>query len=414
MNADLADYHWLTSDAAVSCLEFAASENNLSRVVQSLRKSLTAQRAHLVIEQVELRRRAKEKFASADQMFFTRQSLEQATDERIAHDKAQRFADCQSVRAPAARVADLCCGIGGDLLAIARRGLATGVDLDPVISILAAANCRALQIGDVRLLSQDVRKTPLAEFAAWHLDPDRRATGQRTTLLEQYEPPQAWIDAALSENPQAAIKLAPATQVPRHWSENAELCWYGSRRECRQQVAWFGDLANQPGRRSVVVFSGQHETPHRFVSDSENDGAAFYDADFSQPLGSYIFEPHAAVLAANLGDALATYHNLRRICPEAAYFTGDAAVSEPLLDAFEVLEVLRLDRRVINAALAARQIGELEIKKRSVDIEPEKLRRELRLVGDQRATLLLVPTRPVQAVLARRCDPPAAQDATAR
>ena len=38
-----------------------------------------------------------------------------------------------------------------------------------------------------------------------------------------------------------------------------------------------------------------------------------------------------------------------------------------------------------------RKIGQLEIKKRGVDVVPEQLRRELKLDGDESATLLIAP-----------------------
>ena len=49
------------------------------------------------------------------------------------------------------------------------------------------------------------------------------------------------------------LKLAPAADAPPHWSEAAELCWLGSRGECRQQVAWFGTLAFHRGLHSATV-----------------------------------------------------------------------------------------------------------------------------------------------------------------
>ena len=71
-------------------------------------------------------------------MFFTDRALQQATDELLADYKARRF--------PAQRaVIDLGCGIGGDLLAIAQRGPTLGVDNDPILALLAAANLQRLR-----------------------------------------------------------------------------------------------------------------------------------------------------------------------------------------------------------------------------------------------------------------------------
>jgi len=106
----LEDYRWLVSDAAKPWLvrvrdELVDARGPTVALLSRLRKDLSTDRAHLVVEQCELRERAREKFSLAERMFFTRKGLEQATDEQVAAVKAARF--------PAGAVADLCCGIGG-------------------------------------------------------------------------------------------------------------------------------------------------------------------------------------------------------------------------------------------------------------------------------------------------------------
>lgn len=66
-------------------------------------------------------------------------------------------------------------------------------------------------------------------------------------------------------------------------------------------------------------------------------------------------------------------------------------------------EVIPLDLRQLRTALAARRIGRLEIKKRGVDCDPEKLRAQLRPAGDASATLIVtrIGSKPV-AILAGR------------
>ena len=82
----------------------------------------------------------------ADRMWFTADGLEQATRPAVAARHAgERFA----AGAARSRVADLCCGIGGDLLALARAGSpgVLGVDRDPLTAAVAAANAAALGAG---------------------------------------------------------------------------------------------------------------------------------------------------------------------------------------------------------------------------------------------------------------------------
>ena len=114
--AELADYEWLTgAEAGELLVDLAGRAEPLHLAANRLRKSQSAARAHLLLEQVELRQRATAKFDRATAMFFTRLGLEQATDQWVAGYKARRFATF-TVEGP---VADFCCGIGGDLL---RRG----------------------------------------------------------------------------------------------------------------------------------------------------------------------------------------------------------------------------------------------------------------------------------------------------
>src|SRR5215831_16380737 len=77
------------------------------------------------LAQHELRLRARAKFTRAMDMYFTRPGLEQASAEAIARDRSARYKD-------AARVMDLCCGIGGDLVALAEGREVLAVDTDPL------------------------------------------------------------------------------------------------------------------------------------------------------------------------------------------------------------------------------------------------------------------------------------------
>src|SRR5438067_1472249 len=89
---ELDEYRWLASEAAEPWLARAGAHGGeLASLVRLLRRDLSADRAHRVIEQVELRQRAKEKFSRPEQMLFTRQALEQASGEAPASYKAGRF-----------------------------------------------------------------------------------------------------------------------------------------------------------------------------------------------------------------------------------------------------------------------------------------------------------------------------------
>ncbi len=289
----LADYHWLVEAEAATWLAEAretlriSGQNGLVRLAAELREALSANRVHLILEQVQLREKAREKFPQADRMFFTPLGLQQATDAWIAAYKACRFARGEPV-------ADLCCGIGGDLMALAARGPVQGVDRDPASAILVEANVRSAQANAVVSVA-DVAKVSLSEVAAWHIDPDRRPGGRRTTKVDLHEPGPEVLAGLLAACPHAAIKLAPAATFDEPWWADAELEWISRDRECRQLVAWFGRLARSSGRRSAtIVRSSESTTAATFVGE-ENVSCAI-----AAQIGRYLFEPDPAVLAAKL------------------------------------------------------------------------------------------------------------------
>ena len=83
-------------------------------------------------------------------------------------------------------------GLAGILLALARRGPVSGVDRDPVVTLLAEANLDALCLRtsgfQPRILLADAAAISLEDYAAWHVDPDRRPQGRRTTQVDLHEP----------------------------------------------------------------------------------------------------------------------------------------------------------------------------------------------------------------------------------
>jgi len=56
---------------------------------------------------------------------------------------------------------------------------------------------------------------------------------------------------------------------------------------------------------------------------------------------------------------------------------------------FEVLDELRFSERQLRQALSARGVGAVEILVRGVDVDPDALRRRLRLRGSQAATVVI-------------------------
>jgi hypothetical protein len=229
----------------------------------------------------------------------------------------------------------------------------------------------------------DVTRLDLAPAAAWHIDPDRRPERRKTSRVEASRPSREELDVLRAANPRAAIKLAPAADAPPEWQVEAELEWISRGRECRQQVAWFGELGEKPGQRRATLLGARGEVLRTFLGSGEPH------VPLATRIGHFVYEPDAAVLAAGLSKTLAAEQGLERLATQVAYFTADVAIHDPALAAFEVLEELPCDRRRLRAVCRERGVGRLEVKQRGVDLDPARLQAELSGPGDEAAVLLL-------------------------
>ena len=288
--ATIDDYRWLVSDAAQPWLRRSTERDVDTSLLKELRRHLSKEQAHLIAEQVSLRARGARKFRRADRLYFLPRAVEQATDESIAAYKSASFP-------PGGRVADLGCGMGGDTMALAASRSLLAVDTDPTCALIAEANLHAVGAGSFIVQEQDAANVALADYAFWHADPDRRATGRRTVRTDQMQPSAAELATWLTVNPNAAIKWAPASHVPPDLTRHAEREWIGHSRTCQQQLVRSGALARYPGRRvATVLLNAEDGTPHtQTLVEAEGESP-----ETVTQLRSYLVEPHAVVIAAGL------------------------------------------------------------------------------------------------------------------
>ena len=401
------EFQWLIGSEAATLLSLAREDflKNLSplKIAKSLRKSTTLTRAALVMEQAQLRIRAKSKFSLADQMFFTKRGLEQSSGAGLAIYKASLFKEHVSVL-------DVCCGVGGDLLGLANRDsnnsnlVTTGIDSDPVTALFAAHNLQQfLQTEQIphtaaTVLAQDFTAADLNDCSAIHLDPDRRKA-RRATDGRHFSPNLLEVFSRVSDSQLVAVKVAPATPMEDSFPKQLHRQWLGDRRECKQQVLWLSSDF-PPSQRSASLVQDDGSAHHIAC-----EGKVDVDRVVTPGMKQYLYEPHPAVLAAKLEDHLAAKYELGRIARSIPYFVSDEPIQEPLLRGFQVVEMLRVDFKTVHRYLVEKDVGELELKQRGIDNVTFERFRKLKLTGSKKATLFLTRYGAFQkrrAIVARR------------
>ena len=405
---DRATLDWLRSRAGADALAEAAASIDAGAeelaVGTALRRTLPAERAASVVAQMRLRRRAVAKFgADAERMWFTAEALEQATRRSVADHRAARPALAAAADGRQWSLVDLGCGLGGDLIAVARHGLLTaGVDLDPLRAGLASANLEDLGLaGAVRVAAAedvDVRRFDVALC-----DPARRDGSGRTWSRQAWSPPWTFIESLLAGA--AVVKAAPGLPhgaVP----DGVEAEFVSDAGALKEASLWSGPLATARRRATLLTPGAKPIT----ITDEEDPGP---EAIGLAEVGTYLHEPDDAVIRAGLVTAVAALLEAQLVDPHLAYLTSDVLQPSPLARSFRVREEAPFREKQLRSFLRARGIGRLTIKKRGVQISPEQLRPRLSLRGDAEATLVLTRTpRGSRAFMVDRIEPASVERGT--
>jgi hypothetical protein len=373
---DLESFRWLLTPEGQAALATAEQLHGDGadpiRTGELLRRSLTPEQAAAAMAQVELRAAAAWKLgADAGRMYFTRDGLEQCTRHEVARHRAARLA-----LAHPGSVVDLGCGIGGDLVELARSGVTTaGVDQDPLRVAVAAANLDALGLPGAVMVA-DATTLDLSPFGAVFADPARRNARGRVFDVDAYTPPWSFVESVLTGR--ACVKVAPGIPHDRV-PPGVEAEWVSFRGDVKEAVLWSPPLATT-GRRATLV----HHSGLATLTAEDDAGAGPV-----RPVGRFLHEPDGAVIRAGLVTAVAARVDGWLVDAHIAYVSSETPARTPYARTFEVLEELPFHEKQLKAALRARDVGRLTIKKRGVDVVPEQLRKRLGLRGDAEATVVL-------------------------
>ncbi|WP_446221356.1 THUMP-like domain-containing protein [Nocardia sp. IBHARD005] len=393
------------------------------RDIEQVRRSHD-DRAAALIETVRLRRKAMVKLPGAAEWLFTDDALQQATPALVARHRAARLAG----RA----VQDVTCSIGAELSELAAVCPAViGSDLDEVRLAMAAHNLgvaplsvpepigprsstsdaghdierggrgaavfavserdrlalagvadRGAVLGSLArsrniVLAKADALTPTTRDTVIIADPARRADGRRTYDPAKLQPPLPDLLAAYAGR-DIAVKSAPGLDFDRlAWDGEVEIVSLDG--AVREACLWSPGLT-EPGiaRRATVLDSRGSTTT---LTDAAPDDIP------DLPPGDWIVDPDGAVVRAGLVRHYAAKHGLWQLDPRIAYLTGDTV--PPGMRGFRIEDRFELREKTLRQELARRDCGALEILVRGVDVDPDALRKKLKLRGSTPYTLVI-------------------------
>lgn len=343
-----------------------------------------------LIETVQCRRRARSKLRDAEGLLLTDDALQQATASVVAAHRAEEIA----ARFPESVVHDLTCSIGAELRELVRANGISGVigsDIDRVRLAMARSN-----VPEATLLVADAL-TPTSTADVLLADPARRSDAGRIFRLDQLTPP---LFELLTTYPGRAliVKCAPGLDhqmLRNRYGFDGEVQVTSLDGGVREACLWTGPGV-EPGRRATVLRTRADGTLAEVeVTDREDDDVPTGEA------GEWIVDPDGAIVRAGLVKHYARRSGLWQLDPQIAYLTGDSVPDGAR--GFRVIEQTGVTEKALRKALTALDCGPLEILVRGLDVDPDRLRKKLKLKGSRPLSVVL--TRIGRKGVAFICEP---------
>lgn len=355
---------------------------SISRL-QRLRTEYSDLPVNELLDHYELQQRAGRKFSRADEMVFTANGVEQSSSEIMGKYHNRRAGKVSTM-------ADLCCGIGGDLQYLAEnRQQVYAVDLDNDSLLCAEYNCRFHKnISYLQEKAENFGKKVELIFC----DPDRRPQGRRKYNVEDMSPDLGQVLNLFFEKKLCQgmlIKLSPVINYLNvekeyfsNWSKYATQ-WYSwefisEDGVLKEILLCVGSQAEQIKRKAVILPS-QVELAGSGTEQIETKGWQ-----------NYIFEPDKAIIRAGLVQKLGEALGYQLLDEHLALLTGEQEIPEEYGRLFKLIVVMPYNIKKMQKYLREHEVGELVIKTRGFPDPVEKIHRKFKLKGNKKMIMLIV------------------------
>jgi hypothetical protein len=250
---------------------------------------------------------------------------------------------------------------------------------------MAAANAQAAGVADRFIVEcGDATTFDVSSVDAVFCDPGRRrAGGRRVFDPAGYSPSWEFVLGLMRRAARTVIKAAPGIDhalIPG----GAEAEWVSVDREVVEATLWCGPLAQVPRRATVLFDARGDQRPAAFQLTGTGTAEA--------PVGTvrrYVYDPDGAVVRAHLVAEFAAAVHGTLADSTIAYVYADQAGPTPFGRRLEVTDVIRFSLKRLRGLLRDRGVGRVEILKRGSALDPQRLRRDLRLTGGNAASLVL-------------------------
>jgi len=338
------------------------------KLSEKLSKKFTAQERHALIHYLEILPRIREKFGA--DLICDRLAYEQATAKDISEYKAKLWPSD-------AKIADLCCGMGGDSFWLSAGIVSSGADIAPERILMFNENMKRLSLPH-RAELQNALDAVGGDFFC--IDPARR---------DGLNPDFESILELSKKFCAGMIKLPPAfpeNEIPKE----SDVLYLGNASDCRECLMLSGAFGKGMIRASTIDKEWQCEK-----SELQN-----ISLETKTP-GAFILEPNPVLVRSHLFLSESKKLGFWQIDSTLAYVSCENLPHK--YDGFAAYRIIvqsSLSTNNVKAMLRKHDAGKIILKKRGVEVVPEAEIRRLapkgekeyilfytRILGEKRAIL---------------------------
>jgi hypothetical protein len=325
------------AEDCLPCLE------NPLKLSEKLSKEFAQEERRALMHYAKILPKIREKFCLPADIYLVcdRLSFEQATAKSISQYKAALWPS-------GAKIADLCCGMGGDSFWLAQGASASGADIAAERVLMFNENMERLG-NSHRAVLQNALDAAGGDFFC--IDPARR--GDLTPSFENILELSKKFSGGM-------IKLPPA--FPENClPKETDVMYLGDENDCRECLLLTG-VFGKGMVRAVAAFEEWRCEKSELQSIILN---------VKKP-GRFILEPYPVLVRSHLFLSEAKRHGFWQIDPTLAYLSCDNLPQKYSgFNAYMVIDQSGLSTNDVKAMLKRHDAGKITLKKRGVEVVPE-------------------------------------------
>lgn len=329
----------------------------------------------LVVQQLEGRRKAVEKFPSLlaceDFLFPVKLSMEQCSSEQTANYKAGLVKGFS--------VADLTGGLGIDALFMSKAAKSLlYVEKNEELYAIGKHNFAVLNANIETFCSDgiDFLRNSTRHFDCLYLDPARRDEQRNRVVQLQACDPNILEnkDMFFAHAPRFLLKASPMldiSQAIRELNCVKHLHVLAVRNECKELL--FECEQNATKAMITCVNIERDRQMNCTFSLAEETTAS---VDFARKPAAYLYEPNVTLLKAGAFRWVAQQFNLLKLHPDTHLYTSDQLCVDFPGRVFEIVETFSLNKKEITRLLPLRKVN---VAVRNFPMKPEEIQRKFGL-----------------------------------